>query len=123
MGLIVLKTKLFLFSNSLFAEVIFSNLMSGGFDLDASFEEELKRQPYSIRIWCAYIGSKSDGNGSSGQKRDVRWALYKRALKLMPRCYKLWYAYLSERVENARDDPSVEKYKQVRSVEFRKNET
>lgn len=73
---------------------------------DVQFEEEVTRNPYSVKLWCRYIDLKRD---ASVQKRYV---LYERALRLLPGSYKLWYAYLHERLIAVRglnvDHPSVE---------------
>merc|ERR1712223_919684 len=55
---------------------------------DVPFEEEILRNPHSLKAWLRYIDSRED---SSSSKLNV---LYERALKELPGSYKLWYRYL-----------------------------
>lgn len=75
-------------------------------DEDLLYEEELLRNPYSLKMWWRYIKARKD----APSKR--RYLLYERALSALPGSYKLWHAYLTERrlaVRGARvDDPRVE---------------
>lgn len=64
---------------------------------DTYFEEELKRNPYSIKLWLSYLQTKLD------QPKIMRFAIYERALAIMPRSYKLWHLYLTERTEALKD--------------------
>uniref|UniRef100_A0A0G4GTZ3 Suppressor of forked domain-containing protein n=1 Tax=Chromera velia CCMP2878 TaxID=1169474 RepID=A0A0G4GTZ3_9ALVE len=68
-------------------------------DLDAAYENELKRSPYSVKVWWAYLQSKKDKTSN-----QVRFVLYERALRALPASYKLWYAYLVERREAVKDN-------------------
>ena len=63
---------------------------------DFQFEEELSRNPYSVKTWWQYLEFKSN---SPAAKRN---AIYERALKVLPGSYKLWHAYLSERRRRVR---------------------
>jgi pre-mRNA-splicing factor SYF1 len=58
---------------------------------DLRFEEEVAKAPYSLTVWLVYLRSKD------GAKPKVRYMIYERALRRLPRSYKLWHAYLSER--------------------------
>lgn len=60
---------------------------------DMQFEEEISRNPYYLKIWLAYLQFKNSASPSN------RYMVYERALKYLPRSYKLWYAYLTERME------------------------
>ena len=56
----------------------------------ARFEQELKRNPYNLKTWYAYLAALKES--SFGERRLV----YERALRLVPRSYKLWARYLEE---------------------------
>jgi pre-mRNA-splicing factor SYF1 len=60
--------------------------------IDASYEEDIRRNPFSLNNWRYYLVFKSDA------PRRVRYAIYDRALSHLPRSYKLWVQYLEERV-------------------------
>ncbi|KAK9851900.1 hypothetical protein WJX84_001483 [Apatococcus fuscideae] len=60
-------------------------------DEDLLYEEELLRNPYSLKMWWRYLEARKE---APTQKRHL---LYERALKALPGSYKLWYAYLRER--------------------------
>ena len=55
------------------------------------FEEEINRNPYILNSWLEYLKFRKDGRPRS------RYLIYERALKHLPRSYKLWRAYLQER--------------------------
>ena len=57
-------------------------------DEDLPFEEELLRNPHSLKAWLRYIEAREDAPNS---KLNL---LYERALKELPGSYKLWYRYL-----------------------------
>ena len=57
---------------------------------DAYFENEVTRNPYHLKTWFQFIASKREAS------TVTRYAIYERALKKLPRSYKLWKAYLSE---------------------------
>ncbi|KAL5096600.1 hypothetical protein RYX36_000927 [Vicia faba] len=63
---------------------------------DLVYEEELLRNPFSLKLWWRYLIARSD---SPFKKRFV---IYERALKALPGSYKLWHAYLRERLEIVR---------------------
>lgn len=73
-------------------------------DDDLLYEEELLRNPYSLKMWSRYLAARAD---APPRRRHV---LYERALKALPGSYKLWHAYLTERRLAARgarpDHPS-----------------
>ena len=52
-------------------------------DEDLLYEEELLRNPYSIKMWLRYLEAKTDAPA----KR--RYLLYERALKALPGSYKV----------------------------------
>lgn len=51
---------------------------------DLLYEEELLRNPYSVKMWARYLQARRD----SSPKR--RCLLYERALKALPGSYKVW---------------------------------
>ncbi|KAK9820644.1 hypothetical protein WJX81_004366 [Elliptochloris bilobata] len=68
-------------------------------DEDLLYEEELLRNPYSLRMWWRYLEARRD----APPKR--RYLLFERALKSLPGSYKLWHAYLKERQAAVRGLP------------------
>ncbi|KRT78854.1 Tetratricopeptide repeat-containing protein [Oryctes borbonicus] len=60
-------------------------------DEDLPYEEEILRNPYSVKHWLRYIDHKK-----VAQKNAVN-IIYERALKELPGSYKLWYNYLKTR--------------------------
>ncbi|KAK3015443.1 hypothetical protein RJ639_007775 [Escallonia herrerae] len=68
-------------------------------ELDLPYEEELLRNPFSLKLWWRYLIARSD---APFKKRAV---IYERALKALPGSYKLWHAYLRERLELVRNLP------------------
>ncbi|XP_059311494.1 uncharacterized protein LOC132063080 [Lycium ferocissimum] len=66
---------------------------------DLLYEEELLRNPFSLKLWWRYLVARAD---SPFRKRAV---IYERALKALPGSYKLWHAYLRERLELVRNLP------------------
>jgi pre-mRNA-splicing factor SYF1 len=75
-------------------------------ETDVAYEQELKRDPYQIRVWFSYFQSKSEASN------EMRYLLYERAVKAMPGSYKIWAAYLKVRAEPLKDlsiiDPEYE---------------
>lgn len=57
------------------------------------YEEELARNPFSLRDWWSYISSHV-----GSEARPARLVLYERALVHLPGSYKLWHALLREAV-------------------------
>lgn len=55
---------------------------------DAAYESEIQRCPYSVPLWSMYLASRKKSSSR------VRFAIYERAVKVLPRSYKLWYRYL-----------------------------
>ena len=55
------------------------------------YEEELQHNPYSLMLWMRYLDAQKSASTA------VRTMLFERALRLLPRSYKLWQMYLSER--------------------------
>mmetsp|Transcript_12309 Transcript_12309/g.23159 ORF Transcript_12309/g.23159 Transcript_12309/m.23159 type:complete len:957 (+) Transcript_12309:155-3025(+) len=75
-------------------------------ETDVAYEQELQQNPYSVKLWFAYIRAKA------GASQRVRFLIYERAVKELPGSYKLWRAYLQERIKSAADlcitDPQYE---------------
>ena len=63
---------------------------------DLPFEEEILRNPLSLKAWLRYIDSRKDAIPS---KLNM---LYERALKELPGSYKLWYLYLRNLLKQVR---------------------
>ncbi|ERM94339.1 pre-mRNA-splicing factor SYF1 isoform X1 [Amborella trichopoda] len=68
---------------------------------DLPYEEEILRNPLSLKHWWRYLIALKD---APFKKRAV---IYERALKALPGSYKLWHAYLRERLELVRGLPVV----------------
>ncbi|MFS7983533.1 putative tetratricopeptide-like helical domain superfamily [Helianthus anomalus] len=51
---------------------------------DLLYEEEILRNPFSLKLWWRYLIARTE---SPFKKRAV---IYERALKALPRSYKLW---------------------------------
>lgn len=60
------------------------------------YEDDVMKNPFNLKSWLRYLAFKSDASP------NVRYALYERALKLLPGSYKLWAAYLRERRAHVR---------------------
>ncbi|KAF4518796.1 hypothetical protein B566_EDAN005417 [Ephemera danica] len=60
----------------------------GKCDDDLPYEEEILRNPYSVKHWLRYIEHKKSA------PRNAVNIIYERALKELPGSYKLWYNYL-----------------------------
>ncbi|XP_076360546.1 pre-mRNA-splicing factor SYF1 fand [Tachypleus tridentatus] len=73
---------------------------------DLPYEEEILRNPFSVKHWMRYIEFKKD---ASKQAINV---IYERALKELPGSYKLWYNYLKLRRNQVKNqcilDPAYE---------------
>nr|XP_033323240.1 pre-mRNA-splicing factor syf1 homolog [Megalopta genalis] len=59
---------------------------------DLPYEEEILRNPYSVKHWQRYIDHLKTTKSSNLN------IVYERALKELPGSYKLWYNYLRQRV-------------------------
>ena len=86
---------------------------------DLQFEEDVKLHPYYLKNWLFYIQTKQneiediealmdendDDNNEQHYENErmhciqIKWLLYERALKYLPGSYKLWCAYLTDRIE------------------------
>ena len=55
---------------------------------DLAYEEEILRNPNSIKPWIRYIEHKADA------PKNILNLVFERALKELPGSYKLWYNYL-----------------------------
>ncbi|BFZ56616.1 pre-mRNA-splicing factor syf1 [Savitreella phatthalungensis] len=74
---------------------------------DITFEEQLLRDPYSLRIWLRYIERK---RALFAHEHDARPMLFcmERACRALPASYKLWKMYLDARVAYLRQfEPPV----------------
>lgn len=60
---------------------------------DLVHEEDISRNPYNIKSWLQYLQAKALSSASP----TARYVIYERALKYLPRSYKLWHAYLNDR--------------------------
>uniref|UniRef100_A0A8C5SDF5 Pre-mRNA-splicing factor SYF1 n=1 Tax=Laticauda laticaudata TaxID=8630 RepID=A0A8C5SDF5_LATLA len=58
---------------------------------DLQYEEEILRNPFSVKCWIRYIDFKQNA------PRHILNLIYERALKELPGSYKLWYNYLKQR--------------------------
>ena len=99
---------------------------------DISYEEDLLRNAYSVKVWWRYITAVQARaqhlrsrikatEGSKGGKQSSEEAaaaaaldgkvstLYERALKLIPGSYKLWHGYLGHR-RRYMTHPSIRPY-------------
>merc|ERR1712166_129669 len=65
---------------------------------DLLYEEDVLRNPYSMKSWYRYIEAKRE------EKPKSRNLLYERAVSALPGSYKLWYRYLLDRKDQI-DDP------------------
>ncbi|XP_065829864.1 pre-mRNA-splicing factor SYF1-like [Oscarella lobularis] len=65
---------------------------------DLPFEEEILRNPYSVKGWNRLIDHKLHSKSSKAALNMV----YERALKELPGSYKLWYNYLKLRRKQVR---------------------
>ncbi|XP_058768920.1 uncharacterized protein LOC131642717 [Vicia villosa] len=68
---------------------------------DLVYEEELLRNPFSLKSWWRYLIALSDS------PFNKRFIIYERALKALPGSYKLWHAYLRERLQIVRSYPII----------------
>lgn len=75
-------------------------------ETDVAYEQELKQNPYSVRLWFAYVKAKAEA------PVRVRFLIYERAVKELPGSYKLWHAYLQLRLSSVKNlnicDPEYE---------------
>eukprot|EP00440_Ansanella_granifera_P025146 gb/GFBE01027317.1/.p1 GENE.gb/GFBE01027317.1/~~gb/GFBE01027317.1/.p1 ORF type:complete len:948 (+),score=285.40 gb/GFBE01027317.1/:1-2844(+) len=75
-------------------------------ETDVAYEQELQQNPYSVKLWCAYVKAKAEA------PLRVRFLIYERAVKELPGSYKLWHAYLQLRMTSVKDlcivDPEYE---------------
>lgn len=63
---------------------------------DVQYEEEILRNAYSVKHWLRYIDHKST---ASPKELNI---IYERAIKELPRSYKIWYRYLRTRLQQVR---------------------
>ncbi|XP_071096632.1 pre-mRNA-splicing factor SYF1-like [Haliotis cracherodii] len=75
-------------------------------DEDLPYEEDILRNPFSVKCWLRYLEHKKEA------AREVVNMIYERALKELPGSYKLWYNYLKLRRTQVRGrcvtDPAYE---------------
>ncbi|XP_031570615.1 pre-mRNA-splicing factor SYF1-like [Actinia tenebrosa] len=67
---------------------------------DLPYEEEIIRNPYSVKCWMRYIEHKSKAGSKTANNM-----VYERALKELPGSYKLWYNYLKLRRKQVKGKP------------------
>ncbi|KAA8515334.1 hypothetical protein F0562_018436 [Nyssa sinensis] len=79
---------------------------------DLLYEEELLRNPFSLKLWWRYLIARTE---APFKKRAV---IYERALKALPGRYKLWNAYLRERLEVLRSLPITQSQYQALNNTF-----
>lgn len=72
------------------------NLVKSISEEDVQYEEEILRNAYSVKHWLRYIDHKS-----TAPPQDVN-IIYERALKELPRSYKIWNRYLRARLQQVR---------------------
>lgn len=70
---------------------------------DVYFEEEISRNPFHLKSWLNYLAFKKDAAPTS------RYVIYERSLKFLPRSYKLWFSYITERKVNLQSRPVHDK--------------
>ncbi|KAF3334916.1 pre-mRNA-splicing factor SYF1-like protein [Carex littledalei] len=68
-------------------------------EADLPYEEEILRDPFKVKGWWRYLVARAS---APFKKRSI---LYERALKALPGSYKLWHAYLRERLDAVRPFP------------------
>lgn len=71
---------------------------------DFLYEEELLKDPYSLKKWLTYLTERHQIGDFSRIKKissqsDSRNFIYERALGVLPLSYKVWKMYLDERTE------------------------
>lgn len=64
---------------------------------DLSYEEDILRDPYSLKNWWYYLEFKQHASP------EIRNLIYERALRVLPRSYKMWWRYLDERMQHVRE--------------------
>uniref|UniRef100_A0A8C0HJZ4 Pre-mRNA-splicing factor SYF1 n=1 Tax=Buteo japonicus TaxID=224669 RepID=A0A8C0HJZ4_9AVES len=73
---------------------------------DVQHEEEILRNPFSVRCWLRYAQARQKG------PRHRLNLLFERALRELPGSYKLWYQYLRQRRQQVKGrcptDPAYE---------------
>ncbi|KAL5290155.1 XAB2 family protein [Megaselia abdita] len=73
-----------------------SHLVKNISEEDIQYEEEILRNAYSVKHWLRYIDHKS-----SASPFDLN-IIFERAIKELPRSYKIWYRYLRTRLQQVR---------------------
>ena len=63
---------------------------------DAHWDGEVTRNPYHVSTWVNYVEFKKN----SGCKNTDLYAVYERAVRHLPRSYKLWRMYLADRTSH-----------------------
>ena len=79
------------------------------------YEQEISRNSYSVKAWWNYLyyleqshavavtmRGTGTGQGTTSSRTRERFVVYERAVRYLPRSYKLWHAYLEERTEGVR---------------------
>ena len=64
-------------------------------DDDLAYEEDISRHgAASVKTWLRYLAFKRNA------QPEARFFLYERAVSHLPRSYKIWYQYLTERIQH-----------------------
>ncbi|KAI9298514.1 pre-mRNA-splicing factor SYF1 [Neoconidiobolus thromboides FSU 785] len=68
-------------------------------DDDVPYEEEVVRNPYSVKVWLRYIDFKEEkiNDNKAGYHPKPLFIIFERALKELPKSYKIWKRYLDTR--------------------------
>ncbi|CAG2162641.1 unnamed protein product [Oppiella nova] len=69
---------------------------------DLAFEEDILRNPFSVKHWMRYASHKKD---STPEALNM---VYERALRELPGSYKLWIAFLRQRVAQISGKPATD---------------
>jgi pre-mRNA-splicing factor SYF1 len=81
-------------------------------DEDLAYEEELLRNPYSLKTWLRYLAARERAPFAR------RRVLYERAVAALPGSYKLWRGYLSARRREVRALPPRDRARDAVSHAF-----
>lgn len=83
--------------------------------LNSAYEEELKLDAFRPKIWLSYIDSAVNPKTHS---LHLKWMMYERALRMLPRSYKIWRKYLEERRKALERNDYVERsqYEEMNGV-------
>jgi pre-mRNA-splicing factor SYF1 len=81
-------------------------------DDDIPFEEDVIRNPFSLKSWLRYIDSKSNSKDWSSV-----YLIYERALNQIPGSYKLWHNYIKLRRNHIKPKCLTDKdYEEINNI-------